>query len=851
MLPRSKTEKMRRLTLLFTLLVASLGAFTPVNAADALNPSLAERERMARESRQALSFLGDYHYSQKTLQNFKTADIVRDYAKALDYSHMFFTEAQIEGFIKRFEPTMQTVYLARGDLFPAIDIANTYIKNAKARLEWIKKRLKGEFDFGGREYFTPDRTKADWPATARDADELWNKRLTYELQAEMLNGASLTQAKEKLLKRYERADKVLDEFDLRDLQTVFLTTLGGLFDPHSSYFSKDELEDFSITMSNTLVGIGALLKDEDGTCVIQELIPGGPAEISGLLHVGDKIVEVAEEGEQPVDIVGQKISKVVKLIRGEPGSTVVLTIVPATASDSSVRKTVRLERNEVHLTENLASAQVIEVPTPDGKKTVPIGVIELPSFYGGADTGASNTTDDLKELIGKLQGMGIKGLVLDLRRNGGGLLNEAVNMVGLFAPRAPAVQVRDSTGRVRVDWAPHPGDTAVYDGPLVVLTSRESASASEIVAGALQCLGRAVVVGDRATHGKGTVQAIFEIDRGLLARFVKQTPSGGIKITIQKFYLPNGASTQNKGVVSDIALPSINDVLPIGESDIPHALPWDTIAAVSWNKSDDWKKVSLLDDATREKLIELSSQRQNDLPEFKYLNEVVSRLKAKQAEKAVSLNFDVRLKEKQLNENWTAESEKKRRELSPLRYASADVLLDISWQMKAEHQQKLQNTPLPDGSPRAGAVYENIFYFAPEGGLDIKEIKADKLNYEALATYADTLGKKLGLTSAQMQNLFDRFKQASTRDEFNIRTNFEKALGTSVSKDRLEKLPAQFFSALVELNPELAEDHWGFDIPLREALRVAADWVEIKEPILLAPQKAKAPKPVRMEASAR
>lgn len=838
---------MRRLFPLITLFCA---VFTIVNA-EALSPSLAERERMARESRQALSFLADYHYSQKALTSFKTDDIVRDFAKTLDYSHMFFTEAEIKRFVERFDTTLQTVYLARGDLFPAIDIYNAYYKNAKARLVWIKKRLKGDFDLTSRERFAPERTKADWPATARDADELWNRRLTYELEAEMLNGVSINDAKEKLLKRYERADKLLDEFDTRDLQTIFLSTIGGLFDPHSNYFSKDELEDFSITMSNTLVGIGALLKDEDGYCVIQELIPGGPAETSGLLHVGDKIVEVGEDGEKTTDIVGQKISKVVKLIRGEPGSTVALTIIPADAPDSSVRKTIRLERSEVHLTENLASAQVIEVPAADGKVTIPVGVIELPSFYGGSDVGSSNTTDDMKELIGKLQGMGIKALVLDLRRNGGGLLNEAVNMVGLFVPRAPAVQVKDSTGRVRVDWAQSTGE-AVYDGPLVVLTSRESASASEIVAGALQCLGRAIVVGDKATHGKGTVQAIFEIDRGLLARFVKQTPSGGIKITIQKFYLPNGASTQNKGVMSDIALPAINDALPIGESDIPHALPWDTIPAVVWKKSDDWKKLSLLDDATRTSLIQKSSARQTDLPEFKYLSEIVSRLKAKQAEKAISLNYDVRLKEKQLNEAFTMESEKKRRELAPLRYASADVLLDISWQMKAEHQEKLKSTPLPDGSPRANAIYENIFYYAPEGSLEVKEIKADKLNYEALSTYADTFAKRLGLTSAQVQNLFDSFKQATQRSEFNIRQNFEKALGTSVSKERMEKLPAQFFALMVELNPELAEDHWGFDIPLREALRVAADWVEIKNPILIAPhQKAKAPKPVRMEASVR
>lgn len=821
-----------RLSLIF---LAAVAAFPPLHGAERLSPSLADRERMARESRQALSFLTDYHYAQRSLTDFKADDILRDYIKALDYSHMFFTEAQIKEFVERFDSTLHSVYLSRGDLLPALEIYNSYYKIAKTRLQWIRKRLKGDFNFTSRERFAPDRTKAPWPANPGEADDLWQQRLTHELLLELLNGQSLPEAKDKLLKRYERSEKLLDEFDLRDLQTTFITSVAELFDPHSNYFSNDALEDFSITMSNTLVGIGALLRDEEGYCVIQELIPGGPAEISGLLHVGDKIVEVAQEGEKPVDIVGLKISKVVKLIRGEPGTPVILTVIPADAPDSAMRKTIKLERSEVRLTENLASAQVIEVP--QGSTTIPIGVIELPSFYGG-DASGSNTSEDIKELLGKLQGMGIKGLVLDLRRNGGGLLNEAVNLVGLFVPRAPAVQVRDSTGRVRVDWA---SDGTAYDGPLVVLTSRESASASEIVAGALQSLGRAIVVGDKSTHGKGTVQAIFEIDRGLLARFVKQTPSGGIKVTIQKFYLPDGASTQNKGVLSDIALPSINDVLPIGESDLPHALPWNTIPPVKWTRPKDTPSLSMLNLTTRRALIQKSAARQQDLPEFKYLSEIVSRLSAKQAEKSLSLNYDIRLKDKQLNEAFSVESEKKRRALGRDRFASAPVLLDISWQMKGEHQQKLKNTPLPDGRARANEVYENVFYYFPAGALEVKEVKADKLDYDALSAYSDTISQRLGLTPVQVSALFAQFRRGTERNEFNIRQNFEKALGTTLPKDRLEKLPREFFSLIVELNPELAEDHWGFDIPLREALRVTADWVALSQsPLLLAPNVSKA-----------
>ncbi len=802
-----------------------------LRAADKLQPRPSELSSMAREARQALSYLADYHYSQKKVDALPPERIIREYIEDLDYGRMFFTEKDIQDFIKEFEATLQNVYLSRGDLYPAFEIYNRYYRLAQKRLKWVETRLKKDFKFDSNERYIPDRTKADYPKDNRAADALWDARLTNELLGELLNGCNLNEAKAKLAKRYARTERLLDELDAKDVQATFLTSVAKMFDPHSNFFSTDDLEDFSISMSNVLVGIGAMLRDEDGYCVVQELIPGGPAETAGTLHPGDKIVEVAQEDGEPVDVVDLKISKIVKMIRGEPGTNVILTIVPADATDDAVRKTIKLERNEVRLTENLASARIIEIPTENDKKTTPIGVIELPSFYGGSAGETSTTSADIRELIQKLQGMGVEGLVLDLRRNGGGLLSEAINVVGLFLPNAPAVQVRDSSGRVRVDRS-RPGK-ALYDGPLVVLTSRMSASASEIVAGALQCLNRALVIGDHATHGKGTVQAIFEIDRGLLAQFMNQVPSGAIKVTVQKFYLPNGASTQNKGVLSDIALPSVNDVLPIGESDLTHALPWDTIAPADWTRADSGAGIDYLNENAHDYLAKLSLKRRQELPEFAYLSEIVWRLKTKQEEKAVSLNYDTRLKEKQLNEAFSVESERKRRELNRERYPSADVLLDISWKMKAEHQQQLQNTPLADGTPRANAVYENIFYYAPEGATEIKEIRADKIDYQSLGAYMDVFGEKLHLNAEELRALLEHFQQGEYRAEFNIRENFQKALGGSVPAERLKELPREFFETLLELQPDLAEEHPNFDIPLREALRVAADWAAVKKSELL------------------
>jgi carboxyl-terminal processing protease len=815
----------------FYLWLIALMAPLLLSAADRLEPTIAQREKIARESRQALAYLAEYHYSQKPINQISADQLIREFVSELDYSRMFFTEKEIQEFIEKYQSTLIGIYLSRGDLYPAIDIYNRYYTVAQKRHAWIRKRLKGDFDFNTKERYAPERDKSPWPENNKEADTLWSQRLTQELLVELLAGRSLPQAKEKLLKRYDRSASLLDEFDLTDLQTLFLSTIGQTYDPHSNYFSNDDLDDFSVSMSNKLVGIGAQLRDEDGYCVIQELIPGGPAERSHQLHPGDKIIEVAQEGQAPVDVVNWKINKIVTLIRGEAGSQVTLTIIPAGSTDDATRKTVALERQEIRLTENLASAQVIEVPIGENQ-TIAVGVIELPSFYGSGEAGTSTTSQDIHELIEKLSGMGIRALVLDLRRNGGGLLSEAINLTGLFVPRAPVVLVRDSNGRVRVDWDKDPA--VAYEGPLVVLTSRLSASASEIVAGALQSLDRAIVVGDSSTHGKGTVQAIFEVGRGILPLLLnKSGNSGGMKITIQKFYLPNGASTQHKGVPSDIPLPSINDYLPIGESDRPTALPWDTIPAGRWQRSQAWQTLSLTTTAKRDYLIERSRERQTRLPEFSYLSEIVARLKAKQEQKALWLNYDLRKKEKELDEAFLVQSEKKREQLSSERYASADVLLDISWKMKAEHQQQLRNSPLPDGSSRLNAIYENIFYYAPEGSLDITEVNAEKIDFTALAAYTPAFAQKLGLTTAQVEKLWEIFKQGTSRADFNIQANFKKALGDELPDQAMAPLPRRFFELAIQLKPEIAQERPSLDIPLREALRVAADWAQLEESQLM------------------
>ncbi|MGE9292616.1 MAG: carboxy terminal-processing peptidase, partial [Puniceicoccales bacterium] len=494
---------------------------------------------------------------------------------------------------------------------------------------------------------------------------------------------ALAEAKENVGKRYERLGKWVDEIEPTEVQEIFLTALTHQYDPHSTYMSADTLEEFAIAMRNSLVGIGALLGDIDGYCTIRELLPGGPAERSRELDPEDQIVGVAqgEDGEM-VDVIGMKLNKVVKMIRGKKGTIVRLLIKPA-GGDPSERRVVSLVRDEIQLTAKLARAEIFEVP--HGDKTIPIGVIELPAFYGSGEStdNHSSTTEDVEELIGKLKDAGVEGIVLDLRGNGGGLLSEAINLTGLFIPVGPVVQVKDYIGHVQeyLDQDPK----VAWDGPLLVLVSRYSASASEIAAGALKNHGRALIVGDMETHGKGTVQAVFEMARSNFLSMIKPR-SGAAKVTIQKYYLPDGTSTQLKGVTSDIILPSLNAYLPIGEGELHNALAWDSINSLEWNYDlSPTQKNSLIDTALIDNLRSLSETRQGSLEEFSYLKENIDWFRDRQEQKEFSLNFDFRRSKRENDLIYRDEMEDRLEVLSEKNFDSREILLSVAEEQKAEH----------------------------------------------------------------------------------------------------------------------------------------------------------------------
>jgi len=648
-----------------------------------LGSSLSAREfdynqAMKKETQTVVFMLENYHYSQKFVSNGQAQELIENFMEDLDYNHVFFLDSDREEMVEKHAPQLER-RLRRGDLTAAFDIYNRYEERVLDRIRWVDARLEQPFDFTQESEYVVDREEFPWPSSTEEMNQLWNDRMKYELLFDLLNDKTNEEAIEAVQKRYNRLEKNLLDLETVDVQEIFLTTLTRLFDPHSVFLSSDTLEDFAISMSLSLTGIGAILSMEDGYCTIRQVVPGEPADRDGRLQPGDKIVSVGQSPDELVDVIDMKLRKIVKMIRGEIGTTVYLEVNPVDANDPSETVMIDIVRDTVQITASRASASLFEMEDETGAD-LPIGVIELPSFYGdisleGEKEEVISTTQDVEELINRLKDQNIKGLVLDLRNNGGGLLNEAVDLAGLFIKTGPVVQVKNTRGFIRRDWDRN--EKISYEGPLIVLVSRYSASASEIVAGALQYYHRALIVGDKSTHGKGTVQAVLEINKLASPSFFEDQPTGATKITIQKFYLPDGKSTQNKGVISDIALPSINEFLPIGESDLPHAMAWDEIKPVNWTPQYDefGSKYEPINDSTKDYLRDLSEERQKDLEEFTFLKDSIDWFRERQDKVSFSLNLDERKATKESEKTVRDALKDRETELQKLFYPSTHISL--------------------------------------------------------------------------------------------------------------------------------------------------------------------------------
>ena len=577
------------------------------------------------------------------------------YLDILDGNRLHFLESDLEEFAP-YRANLEDLTLKSGDTHPAHQIFERFQQRLEQRAAYAQQLLKTEtFDFTGNDSYRWDRQNAPRPRNLAEAKELWRQQLRYEYLQEKLSNKKPDEIVQTLSRRYERSLHAMKQWKEDQVLEIYLTALAHAYDPHSDYMGRRQAEDFSIAMNLSLVGVGATLQPEDGYCKIRELVPGGPAARSKLLKVGDRIVAVAQDGKQPVDIVDMPLPEAVGLIRGAKGTVVRLTIIPANSADSSVRKTITLVRDEIKLEDQEAKARIVDLDGNSGQASR-FGIIDLPSFYSGSDnpkhSGHKSASADVAKLIEKLKQENVQGIILDLRRNGGGSLEEAISLTGLFIKKGPVVQTKDADGDVHVESDPDP--SVVYDGPLVVLTSRLSASASEILTGALQDYGRALVIGDPTTFGKGTVQSMLPL-AAVMHRVglpVHDDP-GTLKVTIRKFYRPDGGSTQLKGVASDIVLPSPTSALKLGEAEMADPLPWDTVPPArhaQLNRVTPW--LSALRDA--------SAKRIAADKEFFWLREDGDRIKAQLANPVVSLNEKQRRQEKAETEA-RAEARKKDR----------------------------------------------------------------------------------------------------------------------------------------------------------------------------------------------
>lgn len=828
----SKFSKLLRSPLAVCSLVMAVILAVPVDAGR-FNLDRRERDRLKTETVHAIDILQRYHYSQKRFSDVDSETLIANYMKDLDNTRVFFTEEDRRFLIDRFADNLKPTYLYVGDLYPAFEIFNLYYERVQERLTWVGERLKQPFDFETDNTFRPDRRKADWPADSDAADELWDRRLTYELLSELLENETEENAIRKIQRRYERMQRYVDEIETHNVMETFLTSLAKLYDPHSSFFSWDSAQEFNIQISNALVGIGAQLRDIDGVTVIESLIPGGPAEMSGQIHPGDQILEVAQGDSEPVDIVGMKLRRVVQQIRGEPGTEVRLTIVPA---DSSQREVITLIREKIELTANLASARLFTVPVAEDK-TARIGVIELPSFYGEGELGQGSlsTTNDVRELIKLLDERGIDGIVLDFRNNGGGRLDEAVNLTGLFVPQAPVVMKRNFNQSIDTDWAR--STSVAWSGPLAVLVSRRSASASEIVAGALQAHNRAVVVGDERTHGKGTVQAPIDL-RNFMNRFSggSNLQVGTVKVTVQQFFLPNGESTQSRGVLSDILIPSADAFLLEGEKDLENALAWDKITPVSFTpRRNQQEYFSQVDNDLLNNLRQRSQHRMETIEEFDFLSRHIEWFRERDEIKDISLNLEYRRQDKErVEEMRNAFRDERRRLGESLAYPYEKVDLALTEKRDQAHQAKLRQTPLPNGMPRANQFYQKVYYHLDEETDEIHEIWVEYIAYDRMIPFAEDIAEVLSanfeieVAGSEVESVLNRFRNRDRTASFNPIQVFEAQWGDRVESGLIESSMPAFFRKLVEIEPDLLLENPRLDIHLREALRVVSDWIDLR-----------------------
>ena len=579
------------------------------------------------------------HLSGQRLDDKISERCLKTFTKDLDPLKLFFLQSDIDEFSKSKNRLDDTV--KRGDISFAYEVFSRFLARVDERITLAEADLNKPEDFNLDEEMVRDPDTAKYPKTPEEAAERWRQRVKYDLLKETADKVPMDEAIKKLTKRYDSIRKSWQQTDNDELLERYLTAMTSAFDPHSSYMAPSTLDNFNIQMKLELDGIGASLRGVDGYTVVQNVIPGGAADKNGGIKPEDKIVGVGEgAGGAMEDIVDMKLNDVVKKIRGKRGTVVRLEVEP---KDGSGRKTVAITRDRIELKDSEARSEIIDRGKKADGTPYKIGVIQLPSFYmdmDGARLGLADyksTTRDVRRLLEEFKTKHVDAVIVDLRWNGGGSLTEAVNMTGLFIDNGPVVQVKGPDGRTQPYKDPEPG--LVWEGPLVVMINKFSASASEIFAGAIQDYNRGIVVGDKSTHGKGTVQQLFDLGNALFR--IQQVPNmGALKLTIQQFYRPGGDSTQNRGVVADVELPSLTTHLDVGEQDLDYALEFNRVEPLKFDH------YHMNDSQIVDGLRQRSQKRIGNSEYFAKENRQIKRYEDQKDRKTVTLNQEKFMKER-------------------------------------------------------------------------------------------------------------------------------------------------------------------------------------------------------------
>ncbi|MCE0485096.1 MAG: carboxy terminal-processing peptidase [Methylacidiphilales bacterium] len=633
-----------------------------------LKPITVHADRDAEIEHEVGVLLEENHYLQTPITIEMSERWLKNYFDALDYNHLFFLQSDIDEFTTKYGTKLGD--LLHGDneeaaVAPAFEIFERYMQRVQENVKLSEKLLHENFDFTKDETFTLRNNKSPWLADAAASEAAWRGQVKSDLLNGVLEKKPTEDTIKRLSKRYASLLREGSEEEDLDVLSIYLSALTHAYDPHSDYFSPTEAANFNIQdIKHIVTGIGAVLKTDDGYATIEEIIAGGPADLDKRLQPGDKILAVGQGSSEPVDAVNMKLDHVVDMIRGPKGSMVHLVILPAGQAEGTVHKDIVLKRDMVSIKDSLAKAHIIEHPVPGGG-TEKFGVINLQDFY-------EKTASDVAKLVQRLKKEQVQGIILDLRSNGGGLLDQAVDLTGLFVEREPVVQIRrfdNYTEQLSSD------DTRqIYDGPLIVMVNKMSASATEIVAAALQDYGRAIIVGDESTHGKGTVQTLIPLDPQMPIGFPTDPGAGSLKMTVQKFYRVAGGSTQKKGVIPDIVLPSVLDALELGETTLPYYLPYDEVPKVTYDNLN--LTAPYLPDLRTHSAARVAAS-----PDFGYVRQDIAYYKKKVHDNTVSLNEATRLKEQA---DLKALNAQRKKDLEA-RKASRDTMLDLTLDMVAQN----------------------------------------------------------------------------------------------------------------------------------------------------------------------